>query len=191
MNMLPDFDDMGMEYEDEDDVEINVNQRLVKNRRDQEKRKQTQIDKIDPYKKEMRTRAMQKFASMKPPTYHELQVTQLKKVVKHTEDLMKNYKEDCAKYERSVMADGWTDKREKTLINFLVNCSKETMFVELVDASSYSKDRKKLFKLLDKFVEKVEKENVVQVITDSAAANVLKEKNLSSFLASKLAAHNL
>ncbi|KAL7160923.1 hypothetical protein ACSBR2_041548 [Camellia fascicularis] len=111
MNMLPDFDDMGMEYEDEDDVEINV--------------------------------------------------TQLKKVVKHTEDLMKNYKEDCAKYERSVMADGWTDKREKTLINFLVNCSKETMFVELVDASSYSKDRKKLFKLLDKFVEKVEKENVI------------------------------
>ncbi|XP_028078601.1 uncharacterized protein LOC114280432 [Camellia sinensis] len=47
------------------------------------------------------------------------------------------------------------------------------MFVESVNASSYSKDGQKLFELLDKFVEKVGKENVVQVITDSAAANVL------------------
>ncbi|XP_028109030.1 uncharacterized protein LOC114307813 isoform X1 [Camellia sinensis] len=86
---------------------------------------------------------------------------------------MKYHKEDCAKYVCSIMADGWTDKRGRTLINFLVNCPRGTMFVESVDASSYSKDGQKLFELLDKFVEKVGKENVVQVITDSAAANVL------------------
>ena len=128
---------------------------------------------------------------MKPPTYHEVRVTQLKKEVKHTEDLMKNHKEDCAKYGCSIMADGWTDKRGRTLINFLVNCPRGTMFVESVDASSYSKDGQKLFELLDKFVEKVGKENVVQVITDSAAANVLAGKNISSFLTSKLFTHSL
>ncbi|XP_028101977.1 uncharacterized protein LOC114301249 [Camellia sinensis] len=176
---------------------------VVKNRKDQAKGKQTKIDANDPYKKEMRARALQRFArwmydagipfnavnyesfgpmieaigqygpGMKPPTYHEVRVTQLKKEVKHTEDLMKYHKEDCAKYGRSIMADGWTDKRGRTLINFLVNCPRGTMFVESVDASSYSKDGQKLFELLDKFVEKVGKENVVQVITDSAAANVL------------------
>ncbi|GMP99210.1 hypothetical protein CsSME_00046772 [Camellia sinensis var. sinensis] len=176
---------------------------VVKNRRDQAKGKQTKIDANDPYKKEMRARALQRFArwmydagipfnvvnyesfgpmieaigqygpGMKPPTYHEVRVTQLKKEVKHTEDLMKYHKEDCAKYGCSIKADGWTDKRGRTLINFLVNCPRGTMFVELVDASSYSKDGQKLFELLDKFVEKVGKENVVQVITDSAAANVL------------------
>ncbi|KAL7222083.1 hypothetical protein ACSBR1_023905 [Camellia fascicularis] len=111
--------------------------------------------------------------SMKPPTYHKVRITQLKKEVKHTEDLMKNHKEDCAKYGCSVIADGWTDKRGRTLINILVNCPRGTMFVESVNASSYSKDGRKLFELLEKFVEKVRKENVAQVITDSAAANVL------------------
>ena len=194
---------------------------VVKNQRDQAKGKQTKIDANDPYKKEMRARALQRFArwmydagipfnavnyesfgpmieaigqygpSMKPPTYHEVRVTQLKKEVKHTEDLMKNHKEDCAKYGCSIMADGWTDKRGRTLINFLANCPRGTMFVESVDASSYSKDGQKLFELLDKFVEKVGKENVVQVITDSAAANVLAGKNISSFLTSKLFTHSL
>ncbi|XP_028101585.1 uncharacterized protein LOC114300901 [Camellia sinensis] len=50
------------------------------------------------------------------------------------------------------------------------------MFVESVDASSYSKDGQKLFELLDKFVEKVGKENVVPVITDSAAGRFLEAK---------------
>ncbi|XP_028125745.1 uncharacterized protein LOC114322598 [Camellia sinensis] len=176
---------------------------VVKNRRDQAKGKKIKIDANDPYKKEMRARAVQRFAKwmydagipfnavnyesfgpmieaigqygpgMKLSTYHEVRVTQLKKKVKHTEDLIKNHKEDCGKYGCSIMADGWTDKRGRTLINFLVNYPRGTMFVESVDASSYSKDGQKLFELLDKFVEKVGKENVVQVITDSAAANVL------------------
>ncbi|CAL5365059.1 unnamed protein product [Camellia sinensis] len=176
---------------------------VVKNRRDQAKGKQTKIDANDPYKKERRPRALQRFARwmydagipfnavnyesfgrmieaigqygpcMKPLTYHEVRVTQLKKEVKHTEDLMKYHKEDCAKYGCSIMTDGWTDKRGRTLISFLVNCLRGTVFVESVDASSYSKDGQKLFELLDKFVEKVGKENVVQVITDSVAANVL------------------
>lgn len=71
------------------------------------------------------------------------------------------------------MSDGWTDKRGRTLINFLVNCPKGTMFFESVDASAYSKDGQKMFELLDNFVERIGEANVVQVVTDSAAANVL------------------
>ncbi|XP_028108499.1 uncharacterized protein LOC114307307 [Camellia sinensis] len=163
MNMLPDFDDMDMEDEDGDVVEINANQR-----RKFTSSSQGNYESFGP----MIEAIGQYGPGMKPLTYHEVRVTQLKKEVKHIEDLMKNHKEDCAKYGCSIMADGWTDKRGRTLINFLVNCPRGTMFVESVDASSYSKDGQKLFKLLDKFVEKVGKENAVQVIIDSAATNV-------------------
>ena len=75
------------------------------------------------------------------------------------------------------MVDGWTDKKGRTLLNFLVNCPKGTMFVESIDASSYSKDTEKMFQLIDKFVERIGEANVVQVVTDSATANVLAGKN--------------
>lgn len=76
------------------------------------------------------------------------------------------------------MCDGWTDRKYRTLINFLVNCPRGTMFLESIDASSYSKDANKIFNLLGKFVDKIGEANVVQIVTDSAAANVLVGKIL-------------
>ena len=55
----------------------------------------------------------------------------------------------------------------KTLVNFLVNCSKGTMFMESINASSMIKTGDKMFELLDKWVDQVGEENVVQVITYS------------------------
>ena len=67
----------------------------------------------------------------------------------------------------SIMLDGWTDRKEKTFVNFLVNCSKGTMFMESIKASSMIKTGEKMFELLDKWVDQIGEENVVQVITDS------------------------
>lgn len=75
------------------------------------------------------------------------------------------------------MCDGWMGKRERILLNFLVSCPKRTMHVKSVDASTYSKMGDKLYGLLDKFVEKIDEKNTVQVVTDSVAANVLAGKN--------------
>ena len=36
----------------------------------------------------------------------------------------------------TIMSDGWTDRRNRTLINFLVSCPKGTMFLKSVDASN-------------------------------------------------------
>ena len=110
---------------------------------------------------------------IRPPTYHQVRVPLLKKEVEHTHELTKKHKEDWAKYGCSIMCDGWTDMREMTLLNFLVNCPRGTMFVESVDASEYSKTGEKLYELLNQFVDKIGEGNVVQVVTDSAAANVL------------------
>ena len=70
------------------------------------------------------------------------------------------------------MVDDWKDRRERTLINFLVNSPKGTVFIESLDASEFVKSGPKMFELLDKFVQKIGSANVVQVVTDSASNNV-------------------
>ncbi|XP_052178007.1 uncharacterized protein LOC127791885 isoform X2 [Diospyros lotus] len=111
--------------------------------------------------------------SMKPPSYHEVRVPYLKKELVRTNEIMKSHKEDWPKYGCSLMCDGWKDKRERSLLNFLVNCPKGSMFIRSIDTSSYAKDAIKIFKLLDQFVEEVGEANVVQVVTNNVSANVL------------------
>ena len=85
---------------------------------------------------------------------------------------MKDHIVEWEKNGCSIMSDGWTDRKEKTLVNFLVNCSKGTMFMQSIDASSMIKTGEKMFELLDKWVEQVSKENVIQVITDNHSSYV-------------------
>ena len=101
---------------------------------------------------------------MKGPSIYEVRVTHLKKL---TKDSMKDHEMEWKKNGCFIMSDGWTDRKGRTLVNFLVNCSKGTMFMESINASSMIKTGEKMFELLDKWVDQVGEENVVQVITDS------------------------
>ncbi|GFZ08786.1 hypothetical protein Acr_20g0005940 [Actinidia rufa] len=234
MHMMPDFDEINNDWEEDEDDIVGTDRhgKSIRNSQSsisfppkvkkpktkgpmdtfftpnpdvvvQNRGKQTKIDANDPYKKEIRDRAVTRFTrwmydagisfnavtypsfgpmiesigqygpGMEPPSYHETRVTYLKKELAHTNDLMKDHRENWVKYGCSIMADGWTDRKGRTLINFLVNCPKGSMFIESIDASSYSKDGQKLFELLDKYVELVGEANVVQIVTDNASANIL------------------
>ncbi|KAK1407750.1 hypothetical protein QVD17_39376 [Tagetes erecta] len=107
--------------------------------------------------------------NLKPPSYHELRVPLLRNEVENVEKWIDGQKLEWAKIGCSIMSDGWTDRRQRTLINFLVNSSKGTVFMESVDASSYAKTGEKVFELLDNFVELIGEKNVVQVITDNGS----------------------
>ncbi|TXG73396.1 hypothetical protein EZV62_001975 [Acer yangbiense] len=76
--------------------------------------------------------------------------------------------------------DGWKDMRERTLINFLINSPKGSMFMESIDVSAYAKTGEKMFELFSKVVDKIGPSNVVQVVTDSASNNVLAGKLLEA-----------
>eukprot|EP00253_Pinus_taeda_P002491 PITA_02491 len=78
----------------------------------------------------------------------------------------------------TVMSDGWTDQKGRTLLNFLVSCPKGTMFMKSVDASAHIKDARTLCELLDLFIQEVGPSNVVQVITDNTANYVAAGKML-------------
>ncbi|GAU30497.1 hypothetical protein TSUD_18770 [Trifolium subterraneum] len=93
----------------------------------------------------------------------------------------------------TLMADGWTDRCRRTLINFLVYCPKGTVFIKSVDASQHSKTADMLFKLFKEVVLYVGPENVVQFVTDNAAnyvaAGRLLENEFPKLYWSPCAAH--
>ncbi|RZC29160.1 hypothetical protein D0Y65_000946 [Glycine soja] len=115
---------------------------------------------------------------LKPPSYHELRVPLLKKELEYTKGLLRGHEEERIKYGCSIMSDGWTDRKNRTLINFLVNCSLGTQFMRSVDASEYMKTGQKIFELLDNFVEEIGGKNVIQVVTDNGSNYVLAGKIL-------------
>jgi hypothetical protein len=103
----------------------------------------------------------------KAPTYHEL-----------GGPILQNENIDCtsrldelkASWEITgctMMSEGWTDHKSKTLINFLVNCPRGTMFIKYFDASEDVKGALLLCELLDRFIQEVCPQHVVQVIMDN------------------------
>ncbi|QHO24890.1 uncharacterized protein DS421_12g376240 [Arachis hypogaea] len=103
----------------------------------------------------------------KPPSYDELRGKLLKKV--ESTKLTLEHKAEWKKTGCTIMTDGWTDKRRRTILNFLVNSPKGTVFLKSINASDICKTAEKIFKMIDEVVEEVGEENVVQVVTDNAA----------------------
>ncbi|XP_057426180.1 uncharacterized protein LOC130719580 [Lotus japonicus] len=68
-----------------------------------------------------------------------------------------------------IMCDGWTNGiNHMDIMNFLVYCSKGIVFLKSVDASRVaSRNTEYYVSLLDKVVDEVREENVVQVVTDN------------------------
>ncbi|XP_037404559.1 uncharacterized protein LOC119267293 [Triticum dicoccoides] len=105
----------------------------------------------------------------KPPSPHELREPLLRDCVKETKKLRVKHEVAWKQYGCTLMSDGWSDKRGRHLINFLVNSPAGTYFLESVDASSECQDARMIADLLEKRIEDVGKEYVVQVVTDNGA----------------------
>jgi len=65
----------------------------------------------------------------------------------------------------SIIMDGWTDIRQRPLINIMVSCSEGPYFLRAIDCSGKKKDAEFQFLLLKEAIEEVGSSNVVQVIT--------------------------
>jgi hypothetical protein len=69
----------------------------------------------------------------------------------------------------SIMCEGWTNKKRRCICNFLVNSPKWTIFfchqwILLICPRLLIR-----YLMLDAIVERIEEENVVQIVTDNAA----------------------
>ncbi|XP_074305125.1 uncharacterized protein LOC141640129 [Silene latifolia] len=106
---------------------------------------------------------------LKPPSYHEIRVKFLNKEVENVMKMLDEYKEEWKKTGCTIMSDGWSDRKKRSICNFLVNSPKGTVFLSSIDTSEISKTADKVLEMLDAIVEKVGEENVVQIVTDNAA----------------------
>ncbi|XP_061369965.1 uncharacterized protein LOC133312734 [Gastrolobium bilobum] len=131
--------------------------------------------------------------SFKAPTMHILRGALLDSWVDEVHNLVESYRNVWQHTGCTIMADGWTDRCRRTLINFLVYCPKGTIFLKSVDASHASKTADLLFQLFEEVVLFVGPENVVQFVTDNAAnyvaAGRLLEAEFPKIFWSPCAAH--
>ncbi|KAL6512937.1 hypothetical protein OROHE_019727 [Orobanche hederae] len=111
--------------------------------------------------------------SLKPPTYHELRVPLLKKAKEETEKLKEKHEKAWKRYVCTLMSDGWTDRRGRSLINFLANSPEGTFFLGSVNASSESHDGQMLANLLESKIKEIGEKNIVQVVKDNGANYML------------------
>ena len=81
---------------------------------------------------------------------------------------MDSYLAIWAKIGCTIMGDGWTNNRQRTLVNFLVYCPERISFVKFVDASDIVNDATNLFMLFDEVIERVGPINIVYIVTDNA-----------------------
>ena len=122
-----------------------------------------------------------------PPNLYQLGEPLLKDAAQLTSNVRKEHEQAWKHYGCTLMSDGWSDRRGRHLINFLVNSPEGTYFLESVDASAEVHDAFMLADLLEKKIEEIGKDNVVQVITDNganykAAGRLLMERIPTLFL---------
>ena len=84
------------------------------------------------------------------------------------------------------MCDGWSSKTRKPIINFIIYCDRSMIYHSSVDTTNIPKTSDYIFSLMDKVVEEVREEKVVQVVTNNeasfkAASMLLMEKQKHLF----------
>ncbi|KAL0447945.1 UNVERIFIED_CONTAM: hypothetical protein Slati_1922400 [Sesamum latifolium] len=105
----------------------------------------------------------------KVPTYHEFRLPLLKDAKKEVQLWVDNIRSNWAHYGCTIMGDGWTDNKNRTLINFLIYCPRGTIFWKSVDPSDIVKDAQALFNLFQEVIEWVGPTNVVHMVIDNGA----------------------
>nr|XP_011458667.1 PREDICTED: uncharacterized protein LOC101299743 [Fragaria vesca subsp. vesca] len=70
------------------------------------------------------------------------------------------------------MTDAWTDRRRRSIMNLCVNCKEGTTFLSSKESSDEAHTGSYIFEYVDKCIEEVGPENVVQVVTDNASNNM-------------------
>ncbi|EOY24462.1 HAT transposon superfamily [Theobroma cacao] len=108
----------------------------------------------------------------KAPSYENLRSTLLEKVKGDIHDCYKKYRDEWKETGCTILCDSWSDGRTKSFVIFSVTCPKGTLFLKSVDVSGHEDDASYLFELLESVVLEVGLENVIQVITDTAASYV-------------------
>ena len=112
------------------------------------------------------------------PSPYEIKNKYLDMEYKDMEDYVNLQREKWKTYGCIIMCDGLTGPMKLSIINFMVYCKGNTIFLKSIDASDNIKDNKYIYDLLKDVIKDVGEVNVVQIVTDNGSAFVKAEKFL-------------
>ena len=78
---------------------------------------------------------------LKQPSLYEISIQVLKTEVDDINKIKATHMTAWKEYGCTMMSDGWTDRKGRSLINFLVNSPEGTLFYKSIDASESIKSR--------------------------------------------------
>ncbi|XP_020696649.1 uncharacterized protein LOC110109791 [Dendrobium catenatum] len=106
---------------------------------------------------------------LKAPSMYELR-TWILKELQNIEHNIDEIKRTWIETGVTIMLNGWSDMKSRSLINILVNNPYSTVFLRSVEASDEIKNAEFIFNLIDGVVDEIGEQLVVQVVTDNASA---------------------
>ena len=117
--------------------------------------------------------------TLQPPTPYELSETFLQREVMETNTTLNTFKETCGICGCTLMTDAWSDRKGRSLMNIVAHCPAGTAFLLSQDASSDKHDGNYIYKFLEKGINYVGVDNVVQIVTDNASNNMAAANTLA------------
>jgi len=146
-----------------------------------------------PYYQAMINTIAEAGPGVKGPTGYQIGNLYLEEEVKEIGVYIASIKTKWPQYGCTIMCDGWSSHNRKPIVNFMIYCDRSMIYHTSVDTTNISKTAEYIFSLMDKVVDEVGEENIVQVVTDNeasfkAAGHMLMEKRKHLFW-SPCAAH--
>ena len=105
------------------------------------------------------------------PSSETLRTRELKKEKICVDTQLDFLKDTWKKYGCTILCDGWSDVRKRSVYNVLISSCKGTMFWKAIDASGsgVTVTGTYIFEEIRKVIDEIGKENVVQVVTDNGS----------------------
>jgi hypothetical protein len=76
------------------------------------------------------------------------------------------------------MTDAWSDRKKRSIMNLVTNCAAGTTFLSSKEMSVVSHTSEVIFELVDKAIEEIGEDEVVQVVINNASNNMGAKKLL-------------
>ena len=115
---------------------------------------------------------------IEPPTMFDLRGRLLEEEYARTKSLLQEREAAKMKNGCSIMTDAWSDKKRRSIMNVCTNCADGTSFISSKEMSDVSHTSEVIFELVDKAIEDIGPDDVVQVVTDNASNNMGAKKLL-------------
>ena len=115
---------------------------------------------------------------IEPPTMFDLRGRLLEEEYARTKSLLQEREAEKLKNGCSIMTDAWSDKKRRSIMNVCTNCADGTNFISSKEMSDVSHTSEVIFELVDKAIEDIGEDDVVQVVTDNASNNMGAKKLL-------------